>query len=390
MTKTCTAALRQNKIFLRLSDDNGTLLEERGGSYNSPSAAVSFFKNVLGRYGTQVRNIILAIDEPAQYYRLVSEQERSKEQLQAIWDIPDPAAVLHCRSGNRHIYYGLYYAKEIVDKYVYILKKLSNLDGSIVPLDFLYYQTQTPGFFVQRKNDQLVLKIFDGCGSYFYKILRVPNEQKALNKTLERLSIYTQREKILSKIPENILAEYQLNDCLTRVAQLEPENLLYTRGYYAGQKNIAKFTVWQKSLIFFISVLGLCLFLSASWQGYRIYSLSRQIRAEEKQYQQIAQRAQELQYVEADARDLRSRSRTESAAVRLILRQALANKILIKEIFYEQDKKLFYIIGLDRGNGRNLLISDLRRTELFSALNPIYFLPLDETTTEFKLLLTVK
>jgi len=128
----------------------------------------------------------------------------------------------------------------------------------------------------------------------------------------------------------------------------------------------------------------------AAWQGCRIYSLSRQISRFAGQYRQIARRAEELQYVESDAKDLRGRSRTDSAIVRLVLQQALARQIPIKEIFYEQDKKLFYIIGLDRADRRRLLLSDLRQSDLFSALNPIYVVPIDDTTVEFKLLLTVK
>jgi len=390
MRKICTAVLRQNKILLRISEESGALLEERGGSYNSPGAAVLFIKSVLAKYGAQVRDLILAIDEPAEYYRLVSEQERTKEQLRALWDVPEQLAVLNFSSGGQQIYYGLSYAKELADKYIHILKKFPNLNGSIVPLDFLYCQTLTPGFYLQRRDDRLTLKIFDGGGAYFYKILRAPRGQQALDKMLERLAMYVLREKILSSVPENISAEYPLGDFLDKAARLSPDSLLYTRGHYTSQKNSVKLTVWQKSLLFILLALTGCFCLAALWQGYRINSLSRQIRNYTGQYRQIARRAEELQYVETDAKDLRGRSRTDSAVVRLILQQALSRQITIKEIFYEQDKKLFYIIGLDRAGGYNLLLSDLRNSNLFSALNPIYLLPLDDTAVEFKLLLTVK
>ncbi|MDR2431903.1 MAG: hypothetical protein LBD99_06625 [Candidatus Margulisbacteria bacterium] len=384
----CVAALRRNKITVQLIAEDGAALETRDSAFNSPAAAAAFLKNLLDRQVSKPEAVLLAIDAPAAYCRLRTEQERTLEQLRQFWDVPkqDYLAVLSAPLAGQKTYYGLRYAAEALEACLYILKKLPGFDGGIAPLDFLYYQLYRPGFFVQAQDRRTAVHIFDGRGAYFYQTFLTPPQ--AADKMLERLTMYVRREKIVSAVPERA-AEYALEGVLSKALALPAGALLYSRDRRTDQLKKIKLNIWQKSALAFALALLACLLLTAGWQGLKLFGLARELQALDRQYRQIAARAQELRYVETDLKDLRSRRRADGAACRFILRCAAANQIALKEVFYAKDKQLFYMIGLERG-GYNALLRELKSSGFFSALNPIYAVPVDETATEFKLMLTVK
>jgi len=390
MRKICVVAIRKPKISVRIITENGDILETREGVCNTAGAIVGFLRNILQKQKPQ--DIVLGIADDALYYRLKSEQERNTEQLRTFWDIPaaDYLATLRSNTGGKNIYYGLRYARETIEFYVHVLKKLPRYNGAVIPLDFLYYQTGTPAFLVNNKKGRAHIRLFDGQGAYFYKTIFLPTASAALDKLIGNISHYVSREKISENIPPVSQTEYTINDVLPGVFSIPPENLLYFNDRNLSQQIKTKLKFWQKTLLCFLVFWILGAGAVGLSQGYRAYRLLRSIRAHNTQYGQIANRVQELRYVEADTRDLLSRDNIDSEAGRLILRQAAEQRISLKEVFFEKDRRLFYIIGLDRAEDRNQLITSLRRSGLFSALNPIYFQPIDDTLTEFKLMLTVK
>jgi len=390
MRKICVAAIRKPKISVRIITENGDILETREGVCNSAGAMVSFLRNILQKQKSQ--DIVLGIADDATYYRLKLDQERSTEQLRTFWDIPaaDYLATLRSNAGGKNLYYGLRYSRETIEFYIHVLKKLPGYNGAVIPLDFLYYQTGTPAFLVNNKNKHTHIRLFDGQGAYFYKTVFTPSAPAAMDKLINNICLYITREKISENIPVVSQLEYTINDVLPGVLSIPPENLLYFNDRSLGQKTKIRLQLWQKILLSCLVIWILGVGIIGLSQGYRMHRLLRSIRWHNTQYGQIANRVQELRYVEGDTRVLLSMDNIDSEAGRAILRLAAEHRIFLKEIFFEKDRRLFYIIGLDRAEDRNQLITSLRRSGFFSALNPIYFQPIDDTITEFKLMLTVK
>ncbi len=386
------AVVRTPEVSMYAVNQSGEIVSEKkfqfSGSY---SEILSNIRSFVNRQRNFPRQGYIVLDMEADYYRLSTDGPKNKRELAGLLDLGthDYFGYYEKSLGdNKYVYYVLSYSAELVNRYLNLAVKLKSFIKAIVPLDLLFLQTGQAGIYLERHQNGLFFKAFDGTGHYYYKRFAKP-EDLTLEK--EKLFIYLKRERIINSI-EDLLVNQVYFEHREVVANFE-RYLQESFSVYTEKKQLAvaakkKLTTAQKIFLSVFLVVLLLVGVLFVQKTLVLFQIERDIHAYEKQLKTSAAVVQNLQQMEKNTKYFKKILITKPVLAKKLLQLCETGKIRVISFNLNEQMPLV-LVGKDLDDSRYKLIKTLQGLPEVSAVNLIYA-RYEPGSVEFKIIITGK
>jgi hypothetical protein len=384
MAKLLLAGLYENKLQLRIVDER--VIDTKDLIATSFVTAAFDIREYLHRRNDGIKDILLVIDEESRFFRARVDGVKSKDDLRGLWDIAADdffGYIEYPLPDGRREYIGLRYAREVIEPYLALTKKLKLNCLGIIPLDFLYARVSNPVLIVGKSAGRTRVKLFDGQGHFFLKHVFSDQPQQ-----LEQIILFAEREGYIAPgvIPRTP-TPMEYARALEYALDISSNGILYSDSPRERQKR-KKFrlnSVQQMLLTFVLVMLVLaCIpFLQYLIQAGRI---KHDLRTYAAQLLVLRPQFDRLQLIEQRTKAIQKRL-VADPEVRSVLR-VFPSQAVIRELSFDQNTALIACTAIIPRAEYERVIMKLKALPEVENVNVIYVN--NGPRTEFKVIVKVR